>query len=100
MKAKKFDQQFDDGVDLTASLNLSKAKRALQEQKRVNRRDLAAGRQRASGGLLRAYPTKAFRRSQVRSDRRNAPDDLVNRPRDKVGIAAHPRRRRAAPAEP
>ena len=36
MKAKKFDQQFDDGVDLTASLNLSKAKRALQEQKRVN----------------------------------------------------------------
>ena len=36
MKAKKFDQQFDEGVDLTASLDLSKAKRALQEQKRVN----------------------------------------------------------------
>jgi len=36
MKAKKFDQQFDDGVDLTASLDLSKAKRVLQEQKRVN----------------------------------------------------------------
>ena len=36
MKAKKFDQQFDDGIDLTASLDLSKAKRVLQEQKRVN----------------------------------------------------------------
>ncbi len=36
MKAKKFEQQFDDGVDLTASLDLSKAKRVLQEQRRVN----------------------------------------------------------------
>ena len=36
MKAKKFDQQFDDGVDLTASLDLSKAKRVQQDQKRVN----------------------------------------------------------------
>jgi hypothetical protein len=36
MKAKDFEQQFDDGVDLTASLDLSKAKRVLQEQKRVN----------------------------------------------------------------
>ena len=36
MKAKKFEQQFDDGVDLTASLDLSKAKRVLQAQKRVN----------------------------------------------------------------
>ena len=36
MKAKKFDQQFDEGVDMTASLDLSKAKRVLQEQKRVN----------------------------------------------------------------
>ena len=36
MKAKKFDQQFDDGVDLIASLDVSKAKRVLQEQKRVN----------------------------------------------------------------
>lgn len=36
MKARKFDQQFDDGVDLTASLDLSKAKRVLHEQKRVN----------------------------------------------------------------
>ena len=36
MKAKTFEQQFDDGVDLTASLDLSKAKRVLQEQKRVN----------------------------------------------------------------
>ena len=36
MKAKKFEQQFDDGVDLVASLDLSKAKRVLQEQRRVN----------------------------------------------------------------
>ena len=36
MKTKKFEQRFDDGVDLTASLDLSKAKRVLQEQKRVN----------------------------------------------------------------
>lgn len=36
MKAKKFEQQFDDGIDITASLDLSKAKRVLQEQKRVN----------------------------------------------------------------
>ena len=36
MKAKKFDQQFDEDVDITASLDLSKAKRVLQEQKRVN----------------------------------------------------------------
>jgi CopG antitoxin of type II toxin-antitoxin system len=36
MKAKDFEQQFDDGVDITASLDLSKAKRVLQEQRRVN----------------------------------------------------------------
>ena len=36
MKAKKFEQQFDDGVDITAALDLSKAKRVLQAQKRVN----------------------------------------------------------------
>ncbi len=36
MKAKKFEQQFDEGVDITATLDLSKAKRVLQEQKRVN----------------------------------------------------------------
>lgn len=36
MKAKKFEQQFDEGVDLTAALDLSKGKRVLQEQKRVN----------------------------------------------------------------
>ena len=36
MKAKKFEQQFDQGVELTASLDLSKARRVLQEQKRVN----------------------------------------------------------------
>ena len=36
MKAKDFEQQFDDGADLTASLDLPKAKRVLQEQRRVN----------------------------------------------------------------
>jgi len=36
MKAKTFDKQFDEGTDITASLDLSKAKRVLQEQKRVN----------------------------------------------------------------
>ena len=36
MKAKKFDQQFDDGADIMASLDLSKAKRVLQAHKRVN----------------------------------------------------------------
>ena len=36
MKAKKFEQEFDEGVDIMASLDLSKAKRALQAQKRVN----------------------------------------------------------------
>ena len=36
MKAKEFEQKFDDNVELTASLDLSKAKRVLQEHKRVN----------------------------------------------------------------
>jgi len=36
MKAKEFEQQFDDDVDVTGSLDLSKAKRVLQEQRRVN----------------------------------------------------------------
>lgn len=36
MKAKTFDKQFDDGADISASLDLSKTKRVLQEQKCVN----------------------------------------------------------------
>ena len=36
MKAKDFEQQFDDATDITISLDLSKAKRVLQEQRRVN----------------------------------------------------------------
>ncbi|MHB8849075.1 MAG: type II toxin-antitoxin system BrnA family antitoxin [Burkholderiales bacterium] len=36
MKANKFEQQFEEGVDITASLDISKAKRVLQKQKRVN----------------------------------------------------------------
>lgn len=36
MKAKKFDTDFDSGKNVTAALNLSKARRPLQKQKRVN----------------------------------------------------------------
>ena len=36
MKAKDFEQQFDEGADLMASQDLSKARRVLQTQKRVN----------------------------------------------------------------
>ena len=36
MKAERFDQEFDDGVDVTAALDLSKAKRVLQAPRRVN----------------------------------------------------------------
>jgi len=36
MKAKKFDSDFDNGKDITGSLDLSKIKRPNQVQKRVN----------------------------------------------------------------
>jgi len=36
MKAKDFEQQFEEGVDITATLDLSKATRTMQAQKRVN----------------------------------------------------------------
>ena len=36
MKVSTFDKQFDEGVDITASLDLSKGRRVLQEQRRVN----------------------------------------------------------------
>ncbi len=36
MKAKVFEQQFDENIDITSSLDLTKAKRVLQKQKRVN----------------------------------------------------------------
>lgn len=36
MKARIFDKRFDEGADITASLDLSRARRVLQEQKRVN----------------------------------------------------------------
>ena len=36
MKAKKFEQKFDESVDITATLDLSKARRVQQKQKRVN----------------------------------------------------------------
>ena len=36
MKAKKFDSNFDRGKDITSALDLSKARRPKQEQKRVN----------------------------------------------------------------
>ena len=36
MKAKKFDADFDSNKDVTDALDLSKARRPLQEHKRVN----------------------------------------------------------------
>jgi hypothetical protein len=36
MKARKFDADFDSGKNVTAALKLSRARRPLQEQKRVN----------------------------------------------------------------
>lgn len=36
MKAKKFDSDFDQGRDITSALDLSKARRPKQNQKRVN----------------------------------------------------------------
>ena len=36
MKAKSFDAKFDRGEDVTGVLDLSKARRPLQEQRRVN----------------------------------------------------------------
>jgi hypothetical protein len=36
MKAKDFDHKFDAGEDVTAELDLSKARRPGQEQRRVN----------------------------------------------------------------
>ena len=36
MKAKDFEKKFDENIEITQSLDLSKAKRVLQEQKRVN----------------------------------------------------------------
>jgi len=36
MKANEFDKQFDEGNDILNALDLSKAKRVMQDQKRVN----------------------------------------------------------------
>ena len=36
MKAKRFDAKFDKGADVTDALDLSRARRPLQEQRRVN----------------------------------------------------------------
>lgn len=36
MKARDFDQKFDEGKDVTADLALSKVRRPMQEQRRVN----------------------------------------------------------------
>ena len=36
MKAKNFEQQFDDGLDVTASLDLTKTTRVFQASRRVN----------------------------------------------------------------
>lgn len=36
MKAKDFEKHFDENIDITDSLEISKARRVLQKQKRVN----------------------------------------------------------------
>jgi hypothetical protein len=36
MKAEEFDKRFDEGEDVSQYLDISKAKRPVQEQKRVN----------------------------------------------------------------
>lgn len=36
MKASEFDRRFNEGKDVTADLDLSKARRPAQEQRRVN----------------------------------------------------------------
>ena len=36
MKAEEFDRKFDEGKNVTRHLDLSKARRPVQEQKRVN----------------------------------------------------------------
>ena len=36
MKANEFDKQFDEGDEILNALDLSKAKRVMQDQKRVN----------------------------------------------------------------
>ena len=36
MKAEEFDRKFDDGEDVSADLDLGKARRPVQEQRRVN----------------------------------------------------------------
>ncbi|MCK5590975.1 MAG: CopG family transcriptional regulator [Candidatus Pacebacteria bacterium] len=36
MKAKKFDEKFDEGQDISKYLDMSKVRRPEQEQKRVN----------------------------------------------------------------
>ena len=36
MKAKEFDKRFDEGEDVSRHLDVSKARRPVQEQKRVN----------------------------------------------------------------
>ncbi|MEQ1816118.1 MAG: CopG family transcriptional regulator [Nitrosomonas sp.] len=36
MKAKKFDADFDSGKDVTATLDISKTRRPLQKQRRIN----------------------------------------------------------------
>jgi len=36
MKAKEFDRRFDEGEDITGHLDLSRIRKPVQEQKRVN----------------------------------------------------------------
>ncbi len=82
MKAKSFDAKFDKGEDITGTLDLSKARRPLQEQRRVNvdfptwmidSLDREAGRM----GVTRQSVIKVWlaeRLEQIASDRVRAGD--------------------------
>ena len=49
MKAKDLDKKFDSGEDITKSLDLSKARRPGQEQKRVKRQGSHYVQERGGG---------------------------------------------------
>ena len=73
MKAKKFEQQFDDGVDITATLDLSKAKRVLQEQKRVNVDFDSLDREASKLGVTRQSVIKVWLAERLEGTASNLP---------------------------
>lgn len=51
MKAEEFEQQFDDGIDITSALDMSKAKRALKQ---------VPANAAAAFDLLSSFPTDSM----------------------------------------